>query len=183
MEGSRRNISMKPVVGTSRSVARPRPVNNADRMSAVREVKIGERLSADVDLSQVYEADMETVVHALEVIANLSPRMPKLAFRVVRSDDNQFYVIVATGVNVTIDGPAAYRALNPDNDRFLKVFHWEFSPGVITVWSSMHTVVSAAAPAPIAPSGPRFQEEDRREGSRRKRGRIVIEGDHDAAFD
>lgn len=176
MESSRRNISMKPVFGSSRGSARPRPVNNADRRAAVQEVKIGERLSADVDLSQVYEGDLETVVHALEVIASLSDRMPKLAFKVVRSDDNKHYVIIANGVTPTIDGPRAYRALNSENDRFLAVFHWEFAPGIITVWSRMQ----AAAPLPAARYG---QGDDVRDGSRRKRGRTIIEGDRDEAFD
>lgn len=168
--------------GGERVITRPRPVSVEDRRAAAQEIKIGERLAADVDLSQVRQADMESVERALEAISSLSTRMPKLAFRVVRSSDETYYIITASGLNVTINGPGAYRALSSEHNRFLSVYDWEWNAGtgVLTVLSATQNVV--VPPGVGAPFAGQFDGGVRQvEGSRRKRGRI-IEGDNDPDF-
>lgn len=188
MEGSRRSVSQKASFGQTRTMVRPRPVSNVDRRVAAQEIKIGERLVADVDLSQVHEADMESVIRALEVISSLSTHMPKLSFKVIRSSDNKYYVITALGVNVSINGPNAARALSRENNRFLDVFDWEWNAGAGTI-----TVLSMMQNTGLAPQFGHAPQQQRQEeqlaaaaaagGSRRKRGRVIIEGDRDPDFE
>lgn len=165
---------------------RPRPVSVVDKRAALQEIKIGERLSANVDLTNVDQEDIESVIRAMEAIASLSTRMPLLSFRTVRSSDNTYYIITASGVNVTINGPETARALNKDNNRFLAIYDWEFNSGAgtLTVFSMMQRALAAPGPLRYAQApGPNGEEEDRNHDARRKRGRVIIEGDYDPAFE
>jgi hypothetical protein len=172
--------------GTSRNAMRPRPVSVADKRVASQEIKIGERLSANVDLSNVDQVDLESVVRAMEAIASLSTRMPLLSFRVARSSDNTYYIITASGVNVTINGPETARALNKDNNRFLAIYDWEFNSGAgtLTAFSMMQRVIADPGPREWAkPHDIGDDNDDETRGGRRKRGRVIIEGDYDPAFE
>lgn len=180
MKGSQYSPVAQSAFPRERTTTRPRPVSAEDKQAAAQEIKIGERLAADIDLSQVRPADLESVTRALEAISTLSTRMPKLAFRVVRSVDETYYIITASGMNVTINGPAAYRALSSEHNRFLTVYDWEWNAGtgVLTALCATQNVV--IPPGVGAPFPGQF-EASRHEGSRRKRGRI-IEGDNDPDF-
>lgn len=177
--------SSNAAYGTSRNSMRPRPVSVLDKRVASQEIKIGERLSANVDLSNVDHEDLESVVRAMEAIASLSTRMPLLSFRVARSSDNTYYIITASGVNVTVNGPETARALNKDNNRFLAIYDWEFNSGAgtLTVFSMMQRALAAPGPLRYSQAPGPNGEEDRDNDTRRKRGRVIIEGDYDPAFE
>lgn len=156
-----------------------------DKRIASQEIKIGERLSANVDLSSVDQEDTESVVRAMEAIASLSTRMPLLSFRVARSSDNTYYIITASGVNVTVNGPETARALNKDNNRFLAIYDWEFNSGAgtLTVFSMMQRALAAPGPLRYAQAPSLPNDNDDQGDARRKRGRVTIEGDYDPAFE